>query len=206
MDEDEMALSPAETLRLIERQEAETVRAFKGDPLLLYAPWGVAWLIGFGALFLAYGLDGVPYAPISQDAAATVLMGIQLFSGTAAAFGIFRAQGNSRGQLASKSRMYLTTWIAGMVLMTTIGLRFGPMLPSTESGLFWAASSLLVVGVLYMAGGAIWMESTMFRFGLWAVAVTAVGVVLGPGWHALLTAVLLGAGQIVLGVWLKVRG
>lgn len=206
MDEDEIALTPEETLRLIERQQAETVKVLKGDPLLMYLPWGAAWLIGFGTLFLSYGLDGVPYAPISQNAAATVLMAAQLPAGAFAIFGIFRMQGNARGSLAAKSGMYLSTWIAGLVLMSTIAVRFAPMVPPTESGLLWAASSLLVVGVLYMAGGPIWMERTMFRFGLWIVAVTVVGVILGPGWHALLTAVLLGAGQIVLGIWLKVRG
>ena len=37
-------------------------------------PWGVAWLIGFTCFFLHYGLDGRPYAPISQTQALAVLM------------------------------------------------------------------------------------------------------------------------------------
>src|SRR5690606_5712754 len=72
-DEDERALPPAEMMRLIEEQRAVAVRRLGGDPLMLYAPWGLAWLVGFGALFLHYGLSGEPYLPISYWTALTVL-------------------------------------------------------------------------------------------------------------------------------------
>jgi hypothetical protein len=41
----------------------------------------------------------------------------------------------------------------------------------------------------------------MFFVGIGINAVNALGVLLGPGWHALLTAVLLGCGQIIVGLW-----
>jgi hypothetical protein len=99
--------------------------------------------------------------------------------------------------------MYSCTWTAGFVLIAILCVRLSPMLPPQEAGLLWAGASLLVVGLLYMAGGTIWLWRPMFFMGTAVVAVDAVGVALGPGWHALLAAVLLGGGQIVAGLLLR---
>jgi hypothetical protein len=201
VDDGERVRSPEETLRLIEEQQAATVRRLRGDPLFLYVPWGVAWLVGFTCFFLHYGLDGKPYAPISQAQALTVLMIFQLIAGSLVAYEITRMNTGVRGDTTAKGAMYGYTWFAGMVVMSIIAIRVGPMLPEAESGLLWAGISLLVVGVLYMAGGAIFLFWPMFFVGIGINAVNALGVLLGPGWHALLTAVLLGCGQIIVGLW-----
>ncbi|HUR03624.1 MAG TPA: hypothetical protein VM347_13865 [Nonomuraea sp.] len=204
-DDGERVRSPEETLRLIEEQQAATVRRLRADPLFLYVPWGVAWLVGFTCFFLHYGLDGKPYAPISQTQALTVLMIFQLIAGSLAAYELTRMHTGVRGDTTAKGAMYGYTWFAGMVAMSVIAIRVGPMLPEAESGLLWAGISLLVVGVLYMAGGAIFLFWPMFFVGVGISAVNALGVLLGPGWHALLTAVLLGCGQIVVGLWWRRR-
>ena len=60
-DDDAAPVSAAESLRLIEAQRAATERSLTPDPRLIYWPWGVAWLVGFGLLFLRYGPDGQVY-------------------------------------------------------------------------------------------------------------------------------------------------
>ncbi|TDE43009.1 transporter [Nonomuraea mesophila] len=205
MVDDDRTADPEEMLRVIEEQRAATTRWLYGDPLLLYAPWGVAWLLGFTAFFLHYGLDGRSYAPISQMQALAVLMCAQLMAAAIAAIGIVRMNNLVRGDSTARGAMYGYAWMAGMILMVVICLRMGPLLPSDETGLLWAGTSLLVVGVLHMAGGALWLNWPMFFIGAWVAAVNAVGVLLGAGWHALLTAVLLGGGFVVAGVWLRRR-
>ncbi|MEV0595905.1 hypothetical protein [Nonomuraea cavernae] len=205
VDENERPPSPEETLRLIERQRADTVRQLRGDPLLQYVPWGVAWAIGFTTYFLHYGFDGTPYAPITETQALVTLLGSQLVAGAVAAYGITKQSAQTRGDNSARGRMYGFTWLAGFLLMSVIAIRISPMLPSAETGLVWAGASLLLVGVLYMAGGAIWLDWQMFFIGAWVVAVDAAGVLLGPGWHALLTAVLLGGGFIAAGLWFRRR-
>ncbi|SEM36353.1 hypothetical protein [Nonomuraea pusilla] len=206
MVDDDAVPGPEETLRLIEEQRAATVRRLKGDPLLFYAPWGTAWLIGFTAFFLHYGLDGRPYAPISQGQALAVLMAAQIVAGGVAALGIVRASRLTRGESTAKGAMFGYAWCAGMLLMGIIASRMSPQLPPAEATLIWAGMSMLVVAVLYMAGGAIWLDWRMFFAGVWVAAVNALGVLLGIGWHALLTAVLLGGGFIVMSLWLRRRG
>ncbi|MFI7124582.1 hypothetical protein ACIBQ1_02745 [Nonomuraea sp. NPDC050153] len=205
MSDDERVTSPEEMLRLIEEQRVATVSRLRGDPLLLYVPWGVAWLLGFTAFFLHYGLDGHPYAPISQMQALAVLMGAQMVAGAVAAFGIVRMSSGIRGDHTARGAMYGYTWFAGMMLVVVIATRVSALLPPEESGLVWGGASLMIVAVLHMAGGAIWLNWPMFFIGAWVAGVDAVGVLLGAGWHALLTAVLLGGGFIVAGLWLRRR-
>ncbi|MGP3930297.1 hypothetical protein [Nonomuraea sp. KM88] len=205
MVDDDRPPSPEEMLRVIEEQRTATTKWLSGDPLLLYMPWGVAWLIGFTAFFLHYGLDERAYAPISQMQALAVLMAAQMVAGAIAAFGIVRMNSLVRGESSARGAMFGYAWMAGMLLMVVICSRLGPLLPPDETGLLWAGTSLLVVAVLHMAGGAIWLNWPMFFVGAWVAAVNALGVLLGAGWHALLTAVLLGGGFIVAGVWLRRR-
>ncbi|MEU4577382.1 hypothetical protein ACBI99_22935 [Nonomuraea sp. ATR24] len=194
--------SPEETLRVIEQQRAATARALQPNPLRMYVPWGVAWLVGFTAFFLHYGLHGESYAPIGQMQALTVLMVAQIVAGSVAAYEIVRMSGHTRGDNQARGTMYGYTWFAGMVLMILIAMRVSPLLPPELSGLLWAGGMLTVVAILYMAGGALWLQWPMFFLGVWIAAVNGVGVLVGAGWHALLTAVLLGGGQIAVGLWL----
>ncbi|MGI5291717.1 hypothetical protein ACQEVF_51570 [Nonomuraea polychroma] len=205
MLDDERAPSPEETLRVIKEQQAAAERHIYIDPLVLYFPWGVAWLLGFTAYFLHYGLDGRPYAPISQPQAQSVLMIAQVVAGAVAAYGIARMNRQVRGRTRAQGAMYGYTWFAGISLVSLIAIRLGPLLPAQEVGLLWAGAMMTIVALLYMAGGAIWLNWQMFFVGVWVAAVNGVGVLLGAGWHALLTAVLLGGGFIVAGLWLRHR-
>ncbi|SDJ76213.1 hypothetical protein SAMN05421874_103118 [Nonomuraea maritima] len=205
LEKDERPESPEEMLRVIQEQSAATSKRLNGDPLLLYVPWGVAWLLGFTALFLHYGLDGRPYAPISQMQGVAVLLVAQMVAGAVAAVGIVRMNRLVRGDSSIRGAMYGYAWSAGMVLMVIIGTRLGPLLPPEENGLLWAGGMLTVVAVLHMVGGALWLSKPMFFTGAWVAAVNALGLLLGAGWHALLTAVLLGGGFIAVGIRWRFR-
>jgi hypothetical protein len=58
-----------------------------------------------------------------------------------------------------------------------------------------------------MAGSAIWVDRDMFVLGAWISVVNVIGVLWGPGWHALVLAVAGGGGLLVAGLlgWLRRR-
>ncbi len=49
----EPAPSPAELLALVDAEQARTTAAIEPGVRLVYGVWGLAWLVGFGALYVA---------------------------------------------------------------------------------------------------------------------------------------------------------
>jgi len=47
-------LSAGESLALIEQQQQRAQRRLGVNPALFYGPWGAAYLLGFGSVFLTY--------------------------------------------------------------------------------------------------------------------------------------------------------
>jgi hypothetical protein len=73
-------------------------------------------------------------------------------------------------------------------------------LPPPQVGLMWAALSIGVVSVLYIAGAAIYPARTMFLFGVWLGVFNIIGVIAGPGWHSLIISLAGGGGGYVFGL------
>ena len=63
-DGDDVPPSLDDSLRLIREGQATAARLIQPNPLTIYVPWGVAWFVGYGLLFLRYGagqiLGGMP--------------------------------------------------------------------------------------------------------------------------------------------------
>jgi hypothetical protein len=204
LEDDERPLSPEETLRLIEEQQVRTSRRLGGNPLLMYASWGVTWLAGFGALFLHY-----TYGSITQNMALAVLFPLMILALAISSFAQWKgAAGQVRGKASERGMMYGFAWAFGFACMAALGTRLSLLLPPEESGLLWGVTSMTIVAVLYMAGGALWGTSTMFFLGAGLAVLNVIGAVGGPGLHALLMSVGAGGGFAVVGAvqWWRQRG
>jgi hypothetical protein len=197
----EEGLSPSESMRLIETQQMATVRGLGGDPLILYVPWGISWLGGFGALFLHEGLMGEPIVPISRGAALTVLATLMCAAGATSFLMSMRNRVKIKGAHAEKGMMYSYSWLVAFVGATTVDLRFSPLLSEQDAGLLWGATFFLIIATLYMAGAAIWQYRPMFWLGVCLAVVNTAGVIAGPGWHSLLVSVFGGGGFIIAGLF-----
>lgn len=198
-------LDPAESLALIQRQREETDRQLGANPLVFFLPWGIAYLVGFGLLFLRQGTDGTPIVDMPRALPLTIL-GILL----ATAMAITGFLGAKAGQHVSgpsvqQGMMYGLTWFVGFMGVMSIAGRFADQLPQREADLLWASVAVALVGLLTMAGGVVWRDWIQFFFGLWILAVNAVGVVLGPGWHSLISATAGGGGLILMGAFMTFR-
>jgi hypothetical protein len=200
--DDERPPSPAESLRLIKDQQDEAARQLTADPLLFYGAWGVAWLIGFGALFLHYGLSGESYA-LSKGVAFTVFAGSLIMATATTSYASWRFGGQVRGVSRERATIYGWSWFAAYLGVGAIGGRFSQYVPEPEISLLWSGLSILTVGLLFMAGAALWRQWSMFFLGLWIHVVNVVGLAAGPGWHPLLAAVAGGGAFLLAGVVLR---
>jgi hypothetical protein len=207
MVEDEAPASAAETLRLIETQRGAAVRSLSPDPRLIYWPWGLAWGIGFGLLFLRHGPQEQVRVNLPDALPLITLYVLMIIAFVVSGMAGARANRQVSGDSASRGLKYGLSWFAGFAGVSVFCVHFGRLLSPPEVGLLWAAASVGLVGVLYLAGSAIWQSRDLFVLGLWLTISNIAGVLAGPGWHALIISVAGGGGLLVAGLveWLRWR-
>jgi len=195
LDEDS-PLSAGESLALIERQQRETQRRLRVNPAVFYGPWGAAYLLGFGAVFLTYP-TAVPLR--LPGAVAAVIIGVLFAVATVVSIvtGV-RAGRGLRGPSRAAGAMYGWSWTLGFCTLAAVNngvTRLG--LPHDAVTLLWSGSSLLLIGVLYLAAGALFQDRFQYGLGLWMLISAATSVFAGvPGNFAVVS--LAGGGGLLL--------
>ena len=198
-------LSPQQLLELIRDQHENTARGLYVAPARILASWGGAWMLGFGAFYLAS--PGARWHVLPLWAAAVVLVTL-----SAAAVAVVISQMARRGRgVQGPSRTvgarYAWSWplaFAG-VFALNIGLsQHG--LPASLAPLLWPGSSAVVAGVLYLAGGALFTDRVQYGLGAWMLAVGAGSV--QAGWPANFAVLALagGGGFLAAAAFILARG
>ncbi|KHD78619.1 transporter [Actinoplanes utahensis] len=198
---------PREALRLIEREQVNTIREVTPDPRLMYWPWGLTWLISFGLSFLRYGPEGRVLVDFPEWVPLSAMTGLLIVAGIFTGIVGARSGRHISGPSSRQGAMYGVSWSVGFTGLAVVFGQVGESLPEHLAGLLWGGGMVALVGVLYMAGAAIWQLRDMFVLGAWISGVNVIGVLLGPGWHALLIAVAGGGGMLVAGFvgWWRLR-
>lgn len=195
--DDTNQLSPAESLALIDQQRQRVARTIEPDPVLIFGVWGVAWLLGFAALYLAY-----------RGALPLVAGGLAFFVVIVTALVITalhmtRAFRGVAGVSARAGAMHGWTWLVGFGCTAAVQAgvtRTG--LTDDQGALLGPALPLLVVGLLYMAGGSMWQDRVQYTLGIWILVTNAAGIFAGvPGNYLVLT-LAGGGGFLVAAAWL----
>ncbi|GAA4250936.1 transporter [Dactylosporangium darangshiense] len=206
VDDDAPPPSAAESLELIRKEQAAAARTLELNPLLYYVPWGAAWLIGFGLLFLRYGPDGRVYVNLPAWLPLVSLFALMaLAMASTVLVSAVRGRG-LEGRSSWQGTAYGFTWFFAFAGVGTTMNHFARLLPDPERGLLWACASVGLVGALYMAGAAVWLSRDMFIFGAWLTVINIVGVTAGAGWHSLIISIGGGGGLCLLGLLLRARG
>ncbi len=207
VDDDAPPASPAESLALIQQERTAVAGSIRLNPFVYYLPWGLAWLIGHGLLFLRYGPDGRVFVDLPDWLPLVVLFaGMALAAVSTVAISVRRGRG-VEGRSSWQGTAYGIAWFLAFAGVGSTTGRFAALLPQDERGLLWSAVSIGTVGVMYMAGAAIWLSRDMFVLGAWLTVINIAGVALGPGWHSLLVSLGGGGGLCLLGavLWLRDR-
>ena len=194
--DDDQVLSAGESMALIERQTEEAQRRLGFNPALILGLWGAAYLFGFGAIFLTYP-TAVPLR--LPGAVAAVIIGVLFPAATVISIvtGVRSGRG-LRGPSRAAGAMYGWSWTLGFCALAAVNIgvtRLG--LPANAVTLLWSGSSLLLVGVLYLASGALFQDRFQYGLGVWMLVSGACSVFAGvPGNFAVVA--LAGGGGLFL--------
>lgn len=193
-------LPPAETLALIAREQQQMNRALRGSPVSIIALWGVAWLLGFGGCYLAdTGRLPTWIAAVVIAVLFAAAIALPIVQGTRMARGVV-------GPSKQVGVMYGCAWalaFGGLWAINAALSRQG--LSEHTTTLLWSATSLLVVGLLYLTGGMLWREPVQYALGVWMLVAGAGSVFAGVPGNFLVLALAGGGGFLVLAAYYRVK-
>ncbi len=203
--EAEGGLSAAESLALIEAERVELARRLVTDVVPILGTWGLAWLVGFGAFYLASPRGPGPYLP---SWAAGVVLGVAFASAVAVSVeeGVWRGRG-VEGPSRQVGAMHGWSWLLAFAALYGVNLGLIHQgLPSGLQPLLWSGSSLLVVGLLYLAGGMIWTDRVQYGLGAWTLVTGAASVSAGVPANFAVLSLAGGGGFLVAAALAHARG
>jgi hypothetical protein len=202
LEDEELPLTPAESLRLIEQEQTSARRQLTEHPMTFFGPWGVAWLLGFGVMFLRHGPNGRIYVAMPSWLPTLILIGLLFVAGGVSGYLANRAFRHVQSESNVRGAMYGLAWGVTFITMGFTISRFADLLPEPEAILLWGSASVLITSALFLAGAALFGDKKMFGLGIWLALINIVGTIAGPGWHSLIISLAGGGGMLVVGLYL----
>jgi hypothetical protein len=103
--------------------------------------------------------------------------------------------------------MYGWSWLLAFAGLFAIDLALGQHgLPSHLAPLLWTGSSLLVVGLLYLAGGMLWCDRLQYGLGVWVLVTGAASVAAGVPDNFAVLSLAGGGGFLIAAAIARTRG
>lgn len=203
---DETPLSPEEMLGLLDDQRRSVEGQMGAFVPVIVTTWGIAWLVGFGALWLIDGLE--PAFSLPLGVAVTVFVAV--IAGAIAVSTVFgiRSGRGIRGNTGDSftGTVYGLTWLIGGLGIVGFaqGLLYNGMDRELAS-IFYPVAFVLFAGIMYIISGAIWRTVPPLILGVWTTGVAVAAPFFGYPTHYLVLALAGGTGFLVLGILLFAR-
>jgi hypothetical protein len=199
MNDDDAPLEPAEMLSLAEHQQEAVTSASAAFVSWITLAWGLAWTVGFTALFL---IDGArPAFALPLPLAVTVFAVLLVAAIAASAVLGTRANNGVRGsaERSFTGTVYGLTWSVSMfaLYLVWVGLRSQGVIDEAGSNVYLPVAFILMTGILYLVSAAIWRAVPALVLGLWLIVVAAAGAFIPYPWHYLFFAVAGGGAFLV---------
>lgn len=191
---DPAGLDPAEMLRMIRQQQEAARDATEPDGRVLFAAWGLAWLIGYLAMWSTARDTGVP-AVWAGWVLAGCIVGA---TGLTVVHSVTRTSG-TRGASARVGAMYGWTWFLAFLAFGVLLGAMGDAGASTEVQAIAANGfACVIVGLLYLAGGMLFEETRMYAIGGWMLVTAVLAAFAGMPNTYFVMAVAGGGGFLVM--------
>src|SRR5690625_2693223 len=192
MDE-EQAPTPEESRAIIDAQRRQVHARVYPDDRLLYGMWGLAWGLGYQAMFFDSSEIGQP-GPVGGS----IFAGLMILAAVATIVHSERRTQGLGGTGGTMTARLGASWgVAFGASFFAFGgtFRFGVDGPGVA--VMTNALPCLIVACLFMGAGAAWDDGRQFRLGVWIAAITAVASIVGPPHHYLVMSGLGGGGFLV---------
>ena len=194
-----------EQARLILGGAPEVRDRLATDPRVLMGVWGVAWLVGYLALWFTSRPTSTASAAASEFAAPAVwafivFYGLLVLAVVVTIIHVTRRGRGLKGASATSGTMYGLIW---PIAFTVVGMILGALgaselLDPRAMALVANALPCVVVGTLYMAGGAMERDWAWFILGAWIAVIAGIGTMVGVP-HTYLVMARAGGGGMLLG-------
>jgi hypothetical protein len=193
-------LDPRAAMDLITDTRNRARRALEVNGALLYGAWGLAWLIGYTVVWLS--VRGHPTYRTPSAWTFVVMGACMAVALVVSVITIGRAMRGVTGLSSTSGTLYGWAWTISFV---SLGLMIGGLAHAGASevviGLFASAGPVLVVSIMYLVGGALWHNWTMFVVGAWLALTIGVAAMFGAVTFDLLMAIAGGGGFLVAALY-----
>ncbi|WP_336029008.1 hypothetical protein [Geodermatophilus sp. FMUSA9-8] len=179
-----MPVTQAITRPLAAVSHGEPDPAPPNDNRPVYLAWGAAWLVGYGAMALdgSFVLDLPSIVP-------PVLLAVGLLA-AAVVTGLTTARAQRGASPAAKAAgtMIGAAWVIAFTALFVMITALDRVLEHDHlQTVIWPAGSAFVVGLLYLAGGAVTGDRLQYALGSWLAIIGTAAVFLDtPGLYAVL--------------------
>src|SRR5258705_11479121 len=134
IDDDAPPASPTESLELIRREQAAAARGVAFNPLFYYLPRGLAWLIGYGLLFLRYGPDGRVFVDLPAWLPLVSLFSLMALATVSTVAASTLRGRHIEGRSSCQGADYGFAWFFAFAGVDTTISHFDGLLPEPEQG------------------------------------------------------------------------
>ena len=199
-DLDDAPPSADEALALIREQQSALERdQVSGIPWIL-GVWGVAWTVGFLALWSGYD-GGNPWLQIPLPIASVIFAALLVGAAIVSAALAMRLNRGVRGPSNFSGAVYGISWpiVAFAAYLIGVGLAVNGMDRELQS-LFFPAIFALVAGCMYAMGAAIWRSVDQLVLGMILVVAGTAAPFFGAPTNNLVMAVVGGGALLISGL------
>jgi hypothetical protein len=193
-------LDPSTALAIVADTRARARRALEVNGAVMYAAWGLAWLIGYGVIWLSVRGHVVYRTPAAWT---FVVLGVCIGAALATSMvTIGQAMRGLAGSSSTSGKLYGWAWaISFSCLFFVIGGLGHAGASEAVIGLFASAGPAFVVSISYLVSGALWNDAMMFVVGAWLALTVGVAVLFGVVTLDLFMAIAGGGGFLVAALY-----
>jgi hypothetical protein len=174
-EHDDLPADPAAMADLMRDQRRRTRRWELRPYVAMLVVWAVSWAVGFTCLWSSDADGGNPWFRMPATAAAIVFIVLMAVAIVVSIVAGIRSGVGVRGPSRLAGALYGWSWTISMLgagaLLGAVG-RAG--MPTETMNILAPGLFVLLVGVLYLAGGALWRAPVQYALGVVMIA-TALG-------------------------------